>query len=257
MRRADPSSAAAGCRYPFAQHERAVETDSHASPEERPPAVREPLCSPAGTIASIVALVNDDELLACQAALQGEAATFVRELGLIEILGGVGRVTQLGSAVTGLMVWRDLDFGVDAPGLTADAAWETMRPVLGRCSSLHYANDRDERRHYFVMWIDDWKVDVSLWFAGVPPAVEAFQAELPARLTHELRLTILRLKDFWYRLPHYPDIVSGWEIYDAVLNHQVRTLDELDVFLAARGLPTRRFSSCASGTWGIRRGSVH
>ncbi|HEU0247043.1 MAG TPA: hypothetical protein VFR38_08145 [Gaiellaceae bacterium] len=147
--------------------------------------------------------MNDDELLARQSALQGEAAAFVRELGLIETLGGVGRVIELGSAVTGLMVWRDLDFGVDAPGLTADAAWESLRPVLGLCSSLHYANDRDECRHYFVMQIDDWKVDVSLWFAGAPPMVEAFQAELPSRLTDESRLTILRLTDFWFRLPHY------------------------------------------------------
>jgi hypothetical protein len=28
-------------------------------------------------------------------------------------------------------------------------------------------------------------------------------------------------------------------IHDGVLNHGVRTLDELDIFLAARGLPTR------------------
>jgi hypothetical protein len=53
-------------------------------------------------------------------------------------------------------------------------------------------------------------------------------------------LAVLRLKDFWQRLPVYPDIVGAWEIYDAVLNHDVRTLDELDAFLAARGMPTRR-----------------
>jgi hypothetical protein len=194
-----------------------------------------------------VASVNDDALLARQADLQREAASFVRELGILETLGRAGRVLPLGSAVTGLMVWRDVDFGVDAPSLTADAAWETMRPVLGRCASLHYANDHAERRHYFVMAIEGWKVDVSLWFAGVPPAVEAFQAELPARLTQESRLAILRLKDFWHRLPHYPEIVSAWEIYDAVLNHEVRTLDELDAFLAARGLPTRRFRDHVGG----------
>jgi hypothetical protein len=186
--------------------------------------------------------VEDDALLARQAELQRDAATFVRELGLIEILGRAGRVLPLGSAVTGLMVWRDVDFGVDAPGLTADAAWKTMHPVLGRCSSLHYANDDDERRHYFVMEIDGWKVDVSMWFAGLPPAVEAFQAELPARLTPESRLTILRLKHSWHHLPDYPEIVSAWEIYDAVLNHDVETLDDLDAFLEARGLPTRRSS---------------
>jgi hypothetical protein len=194
--------------------------------------------------------VNDDALLVRQADLQRDAATFVRELGLIELLGRAGRVVELGSAVTGLMVWRDVDFGVDARDLTADAAWETMLPVLRRCSSLRYANDHEERRHYFVMRIEGWKVDVSLWFAGMPPAVEAFQAELPARLTQETQLAILRLKDVWHRLPHYPEIVSAWEIYDAVLNHEVRTLDELDAFLAARGLPTRRSSGYGDGSEG-------
>ena len=183
--------------------------------------------------------MNDTELLARQTALQREAEVVVHQLRLIEILGGAGRVIPLGSAVTGLMVWRDLDFGVDAPGLTTGGAWETMQPVLGRCSALHYLHDNDDQRHYFVMSIEGWKVDVSMWFSGVPPAVEEFQTELPARLTQESRLTILRLKDSWYRLPHYPDVVSAWEIYDAVLNHDVRTLDELDDFLAARGLPTR------------------
>jgi hypothetical protein len=204
--------------------------------------VREPTPAKPASAAhdwSIVAVVDDEALLVRQAELQREAAAFVRELGLIEMLGRAGRVLRLGSAETGLMVWRDLDFGVDAPGLTSATAWETMRPVLPRCSSLHYADDDEDRRHYFVMRIEGWKVDVSLWFAGVPPRVEPFQAELPARLTEESRLTILRLKDVWRRLPHYPDVVSAWEIYDAVLNHEVRTLDELDVFLAARGLPTR------------------
>ena len=81
-----------------------------------------------------------------------------------------GGLLPLGSAVTGLMVWRDLDFGVDAPALTRDGAWETMRPLLRRCSALHYAHDLEDQRH-----------------------------------------------------SHYPEVVGGWEIYDAVLNHGVRT----------------------------------
>jgi hypothetical protein len=37
----------------------------------------------------------------------------------------------------------------------------------------------------------------------------------------------------------YPEIVGAYEIYDAVLHHGVRTLDDLDRYLAERGLPTR------------------
>jgi hypothetical protein len=54
---------------------------------------------------------------------------------------------QVGSAVTGPMVWRDLHLGVDAPRLEAEAAWEAVRSVLGRRSSLRHAYDRDEQRH--------------------------------------------------------------------------------------------------------------
>jgi hypothetical protein len=183
--------------------------------------------------------MNDDALLARQAELQQEAARVSDDLALVDVLGRAGRVVQLGSAVTGLMVWRDLDFGVAAPGLAAAAAWETMLPLLGRCSSLRYVHNQDDRRHYFVMRIDDWKIDVSLWTVELPPEVEAFQDDLLARLTDELRLTILRLKDAWCRSPSYPETVSAWQVYDAVLNHRVRTLDELDGYLAAHGLPTR------------------
>ena len=41
-----------------------------------------------------------------------------------------GRAVAVGSFVTGLMVWRDLDFVVDASGLTTGAAFE----VMNRCS---------------------------------------------------------------------------------------------------------------------------
>jgi hypothetical protein len=182
--------------------------------------------------------VTDDELLARQAELQREAEAFVAELRLVETLGRMGRVVPLGSAVTGLMVWRDLDFGVEAPDLAPRAAWEAMVPVLSRCSALRYERPVDERRHYLVARIDGWKVDLSVWDTPIPPAVEEFQAALITRLTPEIRLAILRLKEAWHRQPSYPEVVSAWQIYDAVLEHEARTLAELDAYLAARGFPT-------------------
>ena len=177
-------------------------------------------------------------LLDRQESLQREGENVVKRLGLLDVLGAAGRVIPLGSYVTGLMVWRDLDFGVDAPGLTKTEAWELVGPLLGRCSSLHYEDDRDDARRYFVVHIDGWKIDISIWVAGVPAGVEAFQATLPGRLDDDLRVRILRLKDAWHTQPAYPYIVSAFEIYEAVLDHGVRTLDELDRHLAARGLPT-------------------
>jgi hypothetical protein len=182
--------------------------------------------------------VDAQALLDRQESLQREADAVVTELRLFDVLGAAGRVIQVGSSVTGLMVWRDLDFGVDAPGLTKAGAWELVGPLLGRCSSLHYDDDRDDARHYYVLHIEGWKIDISIWVAGVPAGVEAFQAALPGRLDDDLRMTILRLKDAWHTQPAYPHVVSAFEIYEAVLDHGVRTPDEPDRHLAARGLPT-------------------
>lgn len=181
----------------------------------------------------------DQALLDSQARLQREARDVVERLRLVDVLGRAGRVVPLGSAVTGLMVWRDLDFGIDGSGVTAEEAWDTVRPLLGRCTALRYLDDHDEGRHYFVMRVDGWKIDISLWSDGIPPGVEAFQADLAARLTDPVRIVILHLKEAWHGLPPYPETVSAWEIYDAVLHHHVRTLEELDAYLTARGLPTR------------------
>ena len=168
----------------------------------------------------------------------------MRDLRVEQTLGRVGRVVAVGSFVTGLMVWRDLDFVVDASGLTTGAAFEVMSPLLARSRAAHYENDTELGRHYFVLripWRDDqeWKLDVSLFLAGIPPDLEASQDELRERLTDVTRATILTLKDAWCAEAVYPEVVGGFEIYDAVLNSGVLDLDQLDAYLRERGLPTR------------------
>lgn len=182
--------------------------------------------------------MTGDELRRRQADLQEEAGRLVAGLDLLGTLGGIGRVVPLGSAVTGLMVWRDLDFGVDARDRASREVWCEMAPLLSRCSELRYIHEVDDSRHYFVLLVDGWKVDVSIWAAGIPPEVEGFQQRLLASLDESRRLVILRLKDAWWRLPHYPEVVSAWQIYDAVIEHHVSTLAELDAYLSERGYPT-------------------
>jgi hypothetical protein len=53
-----------------------------------------------------------------------------------------------------------------------------------------------------------------------------------------LRIAILWIKDVWHRMPSYPDQVSGMDIYDAVLEHGVRTPEQFGRYLRQRGLPT-------------------
>ena len=182
--------------------------------------------------------LRDDELLERATALQAEGRAFLDRHAVEPLLSQAGSVVLVGSIVTGLMVWRDLDVCVDARDLARSAAWELVRPLVHAADRVRYEHhdEPDDRRHYFVLRVDDWKLDLSLLTAGIPPEVDAFQRELLGRLDDDLRITILRLKELWHRRPEYPEIVGGYEICRAALAG-ARTPEELDAFLTELGIP--------------------
>jgi hypothetical protein len=195
-----------------------------------------------------------DELIRRQDALQTEASRVVVDLDLMNVLARAGRAEQVGSLVSGLMVWRDIDLGVVSPGLSVRGAWEVMRPIIVRpeVTRVSYTNESGhlntsgrpyDDRHYFVIHYttaahDDWKIDITFWLIDGPREQRARALEM-TRLPRETRICILWLKDVWHRLPVYPYEVGATDIYDAVLQHGVRTPEEFDDYLRERGLPAR------------------
>ena len=181
--------------------------------------------------------LRDDELLERAAALQAEGRDFLDRHAVEPRLARAGSVELVGSVVTGLMVWRDLDVCVDACDLARPEAWELVRPLVLAADRVRYEHldEPDDRRHYFVLGVDGWKLDLSLFTDGIPPEVDAFQRELLGRLDDELRVAILRLKELWHRRPEYPEVVGGYEICSAVLAG-ARTPQELDAYLEEQGV---------------------
>ena len=101
---------------------------------------------------------------------------------------------------------------------------------------------RGHGRYYFVVHHRtearcEWKIDVSLWSPESPPGPLAHAEELRRRLAPETRLAILWIKGAWHRLPSYPELVGGMDIYEAVLKHGVRTPEQFGRHLRRRGLP--------------------
>lgn len=195
------------------------------------------------------------ELLHRQDVLQAESRRVVAELDLPALLARAGSVEQVGSSVSGLMVWRDLDFNVLCRDLTLERAFQVMHPLLTQpcVTRLDYRNEtghrappvlRGDERYYFVTYYeaaagDEWKVDVSFWLSDAPRDQLPYIERLTKRLTPETRLAILWIKDVWQRLPSYPDQVGGFDVYEAVLHHGVRTPAQFDTYLRERGLSGR------------------
>src|SRR5881296_3533201 len=67
-----------------------------------------------------------EQLLRRQDALQAEASRVIADLDLMSLLARAGRAEQVGSLVSGLMVWRDIDIGAVSPGLSVDRAWDVI-----------------------------------------------------------------------------------------------------------------------------------
>ncbi len=193
-------------------------------------------------------------LLLRQNMLQKEAQAVVEELGIVAMLSSVGTVRVLGSSALGLMTWRDIDIAVSSPGLTSTRAYEAVQPLLThpRVKHTRYNNESGvynptglphDERYFFMVYYDrqaesDWKIDISFWLApGMHP--EPIYEAVKQQLTPETRLAILRIKDVWYKLPYYRQEVSSVDIYDAVLQYNVRTLEAFDEYLRERGKPTR------------------
>jgi len=189
------------------------------------------------------------ELLARQEALQQEATLLLQELPLVEWLRQAGEVTIHGSYVTGLMVWRDLDFGVTAPKLSREAAFAIMLPLLTRPEVLRVrylhqvgphnpTGDSENDRYFFATYLGtekgEWKVDVSIWVSTLTRQERLTPEYITSRLTDETRLTILWLKDLWHLRPEYMVEMGSPDIYDAVLDAGVRTPSEFEAYLAAR-----------------------
>lgn len=181
---------------------------------------------------------GDEELLARQDRLQAEARDVVAELDLLSLLGGLGRVEVIGSAASGLMVWRDLDISVYTSAPREEVA-DVVRVLVAHpeVRDLHFlgphmpSGEAKDQRYYAVVLFRDWKIDLSLWTSTGPSGGFSDAAELRGRLDDETRLAILRIKDHWCGLDSYPDVVSGVDVYDAVLNHGVRTVDEFQARL--------------------------
>jgi hypothetical protein len=178
-------------------------------------------------------------LLARQDALQAQAAAILRDIDLLGVIGAVGTPVQTGSAALGLMVARDIDVTTLCARLDVGSVFDLGRVLAGhpRVGRLSFRNDTGrwntspdypDGLYWQVEYVGDdvttWNLD--LWF--IEEGSTQFDLEhiktLPHRLTPETRLVILAIKE--ELIAETPRIAS-YLVYDAVLEHGARTIDDV------------------------------
>jgi hypothetical protein len=191
---------------------------------------------------------TDAELLDRQALLQAEARAVMADLDLFALLGRLGTPVHTGSSALGLMARRDIDVTTTCPTLDVDAVFDLGRPLAAhpRVRRLNFRNDAGNWRtgsqypdglYWLVEYVteggDVWSLD--LWF--IAEGTTQFDLEhmktLPGRLDDSNRAAILRIKSAVMERPE-AERVSGYTVYEAVLDHGVRTPDEFFRYLEGR-----------------------
>lgn len=193
--------------------------------------------------------LGDEVLLARQGILQREAERVAEDLDAERQLGIAGRVVRVGSAALGLMVWRDLDLTVVCDYLDKVVVLDVgktlafhprVREVVFRDDTGAWNTDPGYPDGFYLGLRyrstdgQDWKLDI--WFVDDPERQPDLQhvRTIPPRLDVEKRLAILRIKSAWQRRPEYGHTVRSFDIYRAVLDHQVRDLAGFASWLAGR-----------------------
>jgi hypothetical protein len=184
--------------------------------------------------------VSDAELFARQDALQAQAAGVLADLDLLALLRTVGHPTRTGSSALGLMVARDIDVTTVCPSIDPLPIFDIGRSLAThpRVRSVTFRDDTGrwnsgtrypDGLYWMVEYVADpdieWKLDLWFLIEGTTQFDLEHMKTLPVRLTPEVRATILRIKESVAADPSLPKGPS-YEIYEAVLDHGIKTADE-------------------------------
>lgn len=186
-----------------------------------------------------------ERLSRLDANLRSEADEYLLASGLGEVLSAAG-YKQVGSYAMHTMVWRDLDF----ERITDCPRWQDhwqFGQTLAQIDGIYRLACIDAYRdpHFFdhgLYWGlrgvsaagVEWKFD--LWTARpseFAPGL-AMRAKWTELLTEEARLDILAIKECARVRPEYGSTLLSIHVYQAVLEHGVRSIDDFLAWWNAR-----------------------
>lgn len=189
---------------------------------------------------------SEQQLLQRQSDLQAEAEAVAADLGLDAGLSPLGRPVRVGSAALGLLVRRDLDITVVCPALDEATAASVARlgaRLIGH-PQVRQVTQRDDTGRWNTdpnypdgLYLGvryrspagaDWTLDI--WFVDEPDRQPDLQlvASAADQLTEARRVAILTIKSAWAGDPGYGSVVHGIDIYRAVVDDDVRTVEQFD-----------------------------
>jgi hypothetical protein len=182
--------------------------------------------------------MNDLEKL--NSSITGEADKILNNCGLSGILRNYGNVLPTGSYVLGLMTWRDLDIYIENDKLTERDFFKMGGEIASRLKPqrMHFRNELLAKTPglpaglYWGIYVsglvcpDEWKIDIWAMSSAQKETLQKDFDALKASVNEQNRPLILAIKDHYWRHPEYRKTFHSLDIYQAVIQENVRSVKE-------------------------------
>jgi hypothetical protein len=177
--------------------------------------------------------------------LRDEADRVLFEKGLLALLQKYGEPHVSGSYALDLMVWRDLDVYLQAEAMSERRFFELGGRIaeLLAPSRMHFRNERIGQTvglphglywgvYFEVAESRLWKLDIWCVPGEECRRLLAHCENIQARVTPATREIILVIKSACWQHPEYRSGFSSQDIYTAVLEDGISTLDAFREYLS-------------------------
>jgi hypothetical protein len=201
------------------------------------------------------------DLIVQQQELQDKAREVLDDLDLLNLLKTAGEPYLVGSAQLGLMAWRDIDLEIIVEELEKKKVAEVAKRLILNTTyrldvsfSDNIARFNNANPHspqslylgllYFGHDIEPsrmqgsnplaWKLDLHFILEKDARSLSKTE-ELESKITEEKRRTILEIKDKISSNPKYRKEIFSMDIYEAVLDNDVKDLEDFKIYLQESG----------------------
>ena len=180
------------------------------------------------------------EMLDYSQAIKNEANELLRKYSVVEIIQKFGQVKFTGSYELNLMYKKDIDISLINDNLSVqDFTLLGKELIYGlNTPSAYYRNTRitpvekrPENSLYWGIQTGHWFIDIWAMNSAVYSRAEKYIKEIKSQLNEKNRLIIIQLKSEFIKNKTYGINFTSRELYDAVLNHEVKNSEQFNFYL--------------------------
>jgi hypothetical protein len=167
--------------------------------------------------------------------IKEKADKILYDFGLLDKLDQYGKTHIIGSYLMNLMAWNDLDIDVENEEVNIKNIHEIIKFVIDKFTPVWIEGKRsimNGKKCYFIGFETEvlkelWNVDIWFFDKMEIENCEKYCNEINKKTDKEKQKTIIGIKRELINAGIYNTQYGSVDIYDAVLNHNIKNVHEL------------------------------